>query len=37
VAAAVNEATEVAKAAPLPDERLIYTDVWADGSSRWRN
>jgi TPP-dependent pyruvate/acetoin dehydrogenase alpha subunit len=37
VAAAVNEATDAAKAAPLPDERLIYTDVWADGSSRWRN
>ena len=37
VAAAVDEATERSKAAPPPDERLIFTDVWADGSARWRN
>jgi TPP-dependent pyruvate/acetoin dehydrogenase alpha subunit len=37
VSARVDEATERAKAAPLPDERLIFTDVWADGSARWRN
>lgn len=35
--AAVDRATEEAKAAPPPDERLIHTDVWADGGSRWRN
>jgi TPP-dependent pyruvate/acetoin dehydrogenase alpha subunit len=37
VAAAVDEATERSKAAPPPDERLIFTDVWADGSAQWRN
>ncbi len=37
VSSRVDEATERAKAAPLPDERLIFTDVWADGSARWRN
>jgi acetoin:2,6-dichlorophenolindophenol oxidoreductase subunit alpha len=37
VSAEVDEATERAKAAPPPDERLIFTDVWADGSARWRN
>jgi acetoin:2,6-dichlorophenolindophenol oxidoreductase subunit alpha len=37
VSAAVDEATERAKAAPPPDERLIFTDVWADGSAQWRS
>jgi acetoin:2,6-dichlorophenolindophenol oxidoreductase subunit alpha len=37
VSAAIDEATERAKAAPLPAERLIFSDVWADGSARWRN
>jgi TPP-dependent pyruvate/acetoin dehydrogenase alpha subunit len=37
VLAAVDRATEEAKAAPPPDERLIHTDVWADGGSGWRN
>ena len=33
----VNRATEEAKAAPPPSNELIYTDVWADGGSQWRN
>jgi pyruvate dehydrogenase E1 component alpha subunit len=33
----VDEATEAAKAAPPPDLDLVLTDVWADGSSSWRN
>jgi acetoin:2,6-dichlorophenolindophenol oxidoreductase subunit alpha len=37
VAAAVDRATEEAKAAPPPAEELIFADVWADGGSRWRN
>jgi TPP-dependent pyruvate/acetoin dehydrogenase alpha subunit len=37
VLSAVDRATEEAKAAPPPDERLIHTDVWADGGSGWRN
>jgi TPP-dependent pyruvate/acetoin dehydrogenase alpha subunit len=34
---AVDVATEEAKAAPPPGAELIHTDVWADGSSSWRN
>jgi TPP-dependent pyruvate/acetoin dehydrogenase alpha subunit len=37
VAAAVDRATEEAKAGPVPPEELVYTDVWADGGARWRN
>ncbi|MGH2697592.1 MAG: thiamine pyrophosphate-dependent dehydrogenase E1 component subunit alpha [Actinomycetota bacterium] len=37
VLGAVDRATEEAKAAPPPSEDLIYTDVWADGGSQWRN
>jgi len=37
VLAAVDKATEEAKAAPPPSEEVIYTDVWADGGSQWRN
>ena len=37
VLAAVDRATEEAKAAPPPSEEVIYTDVWADGGSQWRN
>ena len=37
VAAAVEEATRTAEASPPPAEGLIVTDVWADGSSAWRN
>jgi acetoin:2,6-dichlorophenolindophenol oxidoreductase subunit alpha len=37
VRSAVDGATEEAKAGPPPSEELIYTDVWADGGSRWRN
>ena len=33
----VDRASEEAKAAPLPDLEKIYTDVWADGGSSWRN
>ena len=36
-AAAVDQATEESKAAPPPPEDLIYSDVWADGGSQWRN
>ena len=37
VEAAVDHATEVAKASPTPSPELIETDVWADGGSSWRN
>ncbi|MDQ4058116.1 MAG: thiamine pyrophosphate-dependent dehydrogenase E1 component subunit alpha [Actinomycetota bacterium] len=37
VLAAVDRATEEAKAAPPPPEEVIFTDVWADGGSQWRN
>ncbi|MGH2701118.1 MAG: thiamine pyrophosphate-dependent dehydrogenase E1 component subunit alpha [Actinomycetota bacterium] len=37
VLAAVDRATQEAKAAPPPSEEVIYTDVWADGGSQWRN
>ena len=33
----VEEATEVAKASPVPSLELIETDVWSDGGSAWRN
>jgi pyruvate dehydrogenase E1 component alpha subunit len=35
--AAVDAATEDAKAAPVPDEQAAFTDVWADGGASWRN
>jgi acetoin:2,6-dichlorophenolindophenol oxidoreductase subunit alpha len=34
--ALVNEAMEAARAAPLPDEAVAFTDVWADGGMQWR-
>jgi TPP-dependent pyruvate/acetoin dehydrogenase alpha subunit len=37
VLAAVDRAADEATAAPEPSEELIFTDVWADGGSRWRN
>ena len=37
VLADVNRATEEAKAGPQPSNDLIYTEVWADGGSQWRN
>jgi TPP-dependent pyruvate/acetoin dehydrogenase alpha subunit len=37
VKSVVDRATEESKAAPDPDEGLIYTNVWADGGSQWRN
>jgi pyruvate dehydrogenase E1 component alpha subunit len=33
----VDAATETAKAAPLPPEELLTSDVWADGGWAWRN
>ena len=37
VADEIDAATEFAKAAPEPDQGSLFTDVWADGGSRWRN
>ena len=37
VAAAVDEATEFAKAGAVPGEEALFTEVWADGGSEWRN
>jgi len=37
VLAEVDAATEEAKAGPVPGSDLIYTNVWADGGSQWRN
>jgi acetoin:2,6-dichlorophenolindophenol oxidoreductase subunit alpha len=33
----VDAATEDAKAAPEPELRAAFTDVWADGGASWRN
>ena len=33
----VDEATESAKAAPVPDASVLETEVFADGGSAWRN
>jgi pyruvate dehydrogenase E1 component alpha subunit len=33
----IDAATDAAKSGPLPDLDLVYRDVWADGSSTWRN
>ena len=35
--AEVDEATEIAKKSPPPDEGIATIDVWADGGSAWRN
>ncbi len=37
VAQRVDEATEFAKNGAPPDEGALFTDVWADGGSAWRN
>jgi acetoin:2,6-dichlorophenolindophenol oxidoreductase subunit alpha len=37
VAAAIDAATEAAKAAPMPHPDALWTNVWADGGSQWRN
>src|SRR5207342_2223651 len=37
VLAAVDRATEEAKAAPLPDAASLDTQLWADGGSAWRS
>ena len=33
----VEEAADVVRAAPLPDPATLYTDLWANGGSEWRN
>jgi pyruvate dehydrogenase E1 component alpha subunit len=33
----VDDATEACKAAPMPDPRILTTDVYADGGWAWRN
>jgi TPP-dependent pyruvate/acetoin dehydrogenase alpha subunit len=33
----VDEATEAAKQSPPPSVDLVETEVWADGTSAWRN
>ncbi len=35
--AAVDEATEIAKASPAPSLDVMETNLWADGGSSWRN
>lgn len=35
--AAVDKATEEAKASPPPEIEAAFTDVWADGGNAWRN
>jgi TPP-dependent pyruvate/acetoin dehydrogenase alpha subunit len=37
VAVSIDDATEVAKASPPPDEALVMTEVWSDGGASWRN
>lgn len=37
IAAAVDAATEAAKAAPPPDPAELWTNVWADGGWQWRS
>ena len=37
VAAAVETATQEAVDGPIPDLDSVFTDVWADGGSSWRN
>jgi pyruvate dehydrogenase E1 component alpha subunit len=37
VAAAIDDATDRAKAAPPPHPDDLWTNVWADGGSQWRN
>jgi TPP-dependent pyruvate/acetoin dehydrogenase alpha subunit len=37
VAAAIEEATAMAKASPPPDASLVLTELWSDGGSSWRN
>ena len=37
VAAEIERATEAAKAAPEPAAEALWTNVWADGGSQWRN
>ena len=37
VLAIVDAATEACKAAPMPTEEILFTDVYADGGWAWRN
>ena len=33
----IDDATEKCKAAPIPPQDIIMTDVYADGGFAWRN
>ncbi|MEW6453817.1 MAG: thiamine pyrophosphate-dependent dehydrogenase E1 component subunit alpha [Pseudomonadota bacterium] len=35
--AVIDAATEACKAAPMPTEEILFTDVYADGGWAWRN
>ncbi|MGH9304046.1 MAG: thiamine pyrophosphate-dependent dehydrogenase E1 component subunit alpha [Acidimicrobiales bacterium] len=37
VVKAVEEATAIARASPLPERGLATANLWSDGSSQWRN
>ena len=37
VLAEVDAATEACKAAPMPTEEILFTDIYADGGWAWRN
>ena len=37
VAAEIDQATEAAKSAPEPPAEALWTNVWANGGSEWRN
>ncbi len=37
VSRAVDQATEAAKASPVPGPEVLETELWADGGSAWRN
>ena len=34
---AIEKATEISMASPIPEIKEIYTDVWANGGSEWHN
>lgn len=37
IADEIDRATEAARSAPQPDPSALYTNVWANGGSEWRN
>lgn len=37
VAAQIEEVTQICRASPPPALEAAFTDVWADGGSKWRN